>query len=188
MKEFRLLCDQVAKPIYDNDHPLSFSDAEDIIMDTDLNDQRDETLEIELALADRKNKRKIRVLENEISRWNVLVESVLGAKAAEFDGQTLAIITGRYVRFLMRSKEITFGREGHGFVVDVDLSLEGPATKVSRRQGTIKLRSNGDFFVSNDGKRTFFIDGVPLLPGNKTRLSNNCIIEVRSITFILLLL
>lgn len=178
MKEFRLLCDQVVKPIYDSDHPLSFSDAEDIITDTDLMEPRDETLEVELALADRKNKRKIRILENEISRWNVLVESVLGTKNTEFDGQTLATITGRCVRFLMRSKEITFGREGKGSVVDVDLSLEGPAMKISRRQGTIKLRSNGDFFVSNDGKRPFFIDGVPLIPGSKTRLSNNCVMEV----------
>lgn len=181
MREFHLLNDQIVKPLYDSDQPLAFSDAEDIIMDTDLLEQRDEALEMELALADRKNKTKIRILENELHRWNVLVESVLGIKTNEFDGQTLAALTGRFVRFLMRSKEITFGREGKGFVVDVDMSLEGPAMKISRRQGTIKLRSNGDFFVSNEGKRSFFVDGVPLLPGNKTRLSNNCTLEVKSL-------
>ena len=34
----------------------------------------------------------------------------------------------------MRSREITLGRKAAGVNVDVDLSLEGPAWKVSRRQ------------------------------------------------------
>lgn len=71
------------------------------------------------------------------------------------------------------------GRKSDHDKVDVDLLLEGPAHKVSRRQGTIKLRSNGDFFITNEGKRPLFIDGVPLLHGNKTKLNNNCTIEVR---------
>lgn len=62
--------------------------------------------------------------------------------------------------------------------MDVNLSHEGPAHKVSRRQGTIKLRSNGDFFIANEGKRPIFIDGIPLLQGSKTKLNNNCTIEV----------
>lgn len=71
------------------------------------------------------------------------------------------------------------GRKSDHDKVDVDLLLEGPAHKVSRRQGTIKLRSNGDFFITNEGKRPLFIDGLPLLHGNKTKLNNNCTIEVR---------
>lgn len=34
----------------------------------------------------------------------------------------------------MRSREITLGRKASGVNVDVDLSLEGPAWKISRRQ------------------------------------------------------
>lgn len=78
------------------------------------------------------------------------------------------------------------GRKSDHDNVDVDLLLEGPAHKVSRRQGTIKLRSNGDFFITNEGKRPLFIDGVPLLHGNKTKLNNNCTIEVS--VFVLCLL
>lgn len=74
--------------------------------------------------------------------------------------------------------QITLGRKSDHESVDVDLSLEGPACKVSRRQGTIKLRSNGDFFIANEGKRPLFIDGIPLLQGNKSKLNNNCTIEV----------
>lgn len=179
MKQYSLLPDQTVKPIPVEDHTLSFSDAEEMLNDNDLLDHKDEALEIELALADRKNKKEIRHLENELSRWTVLVDSLTGIGfTPEFDNQTLAVLRGRLVRYLMRSKEITFGRSAKDMTVDVDLSLEGPAYKVSRKQGTIKLRSNGDFFISNEGKRAIYIDGMPLLQGNKSRLNNNCVVEV----------
>jgi microspherule protein 1 len=63
----------------------------------------------------------------------------------------------------------------------VDLSLEGPAWKVSRRQGTIRLRNNGDFFLSSEGKRPIFVDSRPILAGNKMKLNNNSVIEVITI-------
>ncbi|XP_030372706.1 microspherule protein 1 [Scaptodrosophila lebanonensis] len=184
LKQYNLLPDQSIRSLQTTDQPLSFSDAEDQIFDHDLHDQHDEALEIELTLADRRNKRDIRLLENELSRWGVLVDSVLGpTTATEFDNQTLACLCGRHVRYLMRSKEITFGRDAKDCVVDVDLSLEGPAAKISRRQGTIKLRSNGDFFIANEGKRAIFIDGTPLLTGSKTRLANNCTVEMSGLRF-----
>lgn len=185
MKQYCLLPDQTVKPLA-NDDLLSFSDAEDTIIDSELIDHKDEALEIELALADRRNKREIRQLENELTRWAVLVDSLTGIGfTPEFDNQTLAVLRGRLVRYLMRSKEITFGRNSKDITVDVDLTLEGPAYKISRKQGTIKLRSNGDFFISNEGKRPLYIDGVPLLQGNKSRLNNNCVVEVCSVQFIL---
>ncbi|KAH8349756.1 hypothetical protein KR084_005643 [Drosophila pseudotakahashii] len=185
LKQYSLLPDQTVKPLYGSDQqPLSFSDAEDQIFEHDLNEPRDEALEMERALADRRNKRDIRLLENELSRWGVLVDSVLSPTAAsEFDNQTLACLCGRHVRYLMRSKEITFGRDAKECVVDVDLGLEGPAAKISRRQGTIKLRSNGDFFIANEGKRAIFIDGTPLLSANKARLAHNCTVEISGLRF-----
>lgn len=50
---------------------------------------------------------------------------------SQFDNQTLGVLQGRLVRYLMRSKEITLGRCTDDNKVDVDLSLEGPAFKVS---------------------------------------------------------
>jgi microspherule protein 1 len=73
--------------------------------------------------------------------------------------------------------QITVGRSTHDHTVDVDLSLEGPAWKVSRRQGTIRLRNNGDFFLSSEGKRAIYVDGRPILAGNKYRLNNNSVVE-----------
>ncbi|KXJ68971.1 hypothetical protein RP20_CCG000783 [Aedes albopictus] len=188
MKQFSLLPDQSVQSLPKSDNILSFSDAEDLINDSELMDQKDDTLEIELGLADRKIKKEIRNLENELSRWNVLVDSLTGIGfSPDFDNQTLAVLRGRLVRFLMRSREIIFGRSTKDTVVDVDFSLEGPAYKVSRKQGTIKLRSNGDFFITNEGKRPLYIDGTPLMYGNKTRLNNNCVIEISNLRFIFLI-
>uniref|UniRef100_A0A336K5A8 CSON008454 protein n=1 Tax=Culicoides sonorensis TaxID=179676 RepID=A0A336K5A8_CULSO len=191
LKQYSLLPDQTVQPLPKADQILSFSDAEEQINDNELGDHRDEPLEQELYLADRRSKMEIRHLENELGRWAVLVDSLTVSGSPlitpEFDNQTLAVLRGRLVRYLMRSREITFGRQTKENSVDVDLALEGIADKVSRKQGTIKLRSNGDFFVSNDGKHTIFIDGQPILPNHKARLNNNSVLEVADLRFVFLI-
>lgn len=179
MKQYFLLPDQVIKVPGKDGAVLSFSDNEELLNDAELAEPKDEALDVEMNLVDRRNKREIRQLENELGRWNVLVDSMTGMGfPPEFDRQTLAVLRGRLVRYLMRSREITIGRSTKDSTVDVDLGLEGPAIKVSRKQGTIKLRSNADFFLTNEGKRPIYVDGVALLKGFKTRLSHNCAIEV----------
>ena len=79
--------------------------------------------------------------------------------------------------------QITLGRATKDNPIDVDLSLEGPAWKISRRQGVIKLRHNADFFIANEGKRPIYIEGKPLMTGNKQRLNNNSVVEVIKIFF-----
>ncbi|XP_068142027.1 microspherule protein 1-like [Drosophila tropicalis] len=182
LKQYYLLPDQSVKPL-DGTEPLTFSEAEEELLDNDLQDPYDEAVDIELELEDRRIKREIRLLENELFRWGILAAS---SSSSNFDSQSLACLCGRNVRFLMRSKEISFGRDTKNHVVDVDLSLEGPAAKISRRQGIIKLRSNGDFFIANEGKRAILIDGNPLLTGQKTRLANNSTVEVCGLRFIFL--
>ena len=44
----------------------------------------------------------------------------------------------------------------------MDLKLEGPAWKISRKQGVIKLRNTGEFYIANEGKRCIFVDGKPV--------------------------
>jgi microspherule protein 1 len=165
MRQYSLLADQTIPALTSPEGLPSFSDFEDTINDNELLlEHKDEQLDIEMTLSDRKSKREIRTIENELSRWSVLLENVTGIGISpEFDNQTLAILRGRAVRYLMRSREITFGRNSNDGVVDVNLSLEGAAHKVSRKQGTIKLRSNGDFFIVNEGKRPIFIDGAPVI-------------------------
>lgn len=186
MKQYHLLPDQTVQSLPRGEHVLNFSDAEELINDAELGETQDEALEQELAVADRHAKKEIRHLENELGRWQVLVDSVTGISPPDFDNQTLAVLRGRLVRYLMRSREITVGRTTHDHTVDVDLSLEGPAWKVSRRQGTIRLRNNGDFFLSSEGKRAIYVDGRPILAGNKYRLNNNSVVEIAGLRFIFL--
>ncbi|XP_046979567.1 microspherule protein 1 isoform X2 [Schistocerca americana] len=186
MKQYHLLPDQTVQAVPRGEHVLNFSDAEDLIQDGDLGDPPDEAVEFELARSDRLIKKEIRSLENEMGNWQVLVDSVTGISPPDFDNQTLAVLRGRLVRYLMRSREITMGRTTKDSSVDVDLSLEGPAWKISRRQGTIRLRNNGDFFLSSEGKRPIYVDGRPILAGNKYRLNNNSVIEIAGLRFIFL--
>ncbi|NWI17845.1 MCRS1 protein, partial [Crypturellus soui] len=73
--------------------------------------------------------------------------------------------------------QITLGRATKDNQIDVDLALEGPAWKISRKQGIIKLKNNGDFFIANEGRRPIYIDGRPVLGGNKWKLNNNSVVE-----------
>ncbi|XP_060067337.1 microspherule protein 1-like [Ylistrum balloti] len=187
MKQYHLLPDQSVQPMPRGDHVLNFSDAEDMMNDEDVRDPKDETLEQELNVSDRRNKKEIRHLEQELPKWQVLVDSVTGISPPDFDNQTLAVLRGRLVRYLMRSREITLGRATKDNQIDVDLSLEGPAWKISRRQGIIKLRNNGDFFIANEGKRPIYIDGRPVLVGNKQKLCNNSVVEISCLRFIFLI-
>lgn len=187
LKQYHLLPDQSVQPIPRGDHVLNFSDAEEMMNDEDLREPKDDVLEQELSVSDRRNKNEIRHLEQELPKWQVLVDSVTGISPQDFDNQTLAVLRGRLVRYLMRSKEITLGRATKDNQIDVDLSLEGPAWKISRRQGIIKLRSNGDFFLANEGKRPFYVDGKAILAGNKQKLNNNSVVEISSLRFIFLI-
>jgi microspherule protein 1 len=62
--------------------------------------------------------------------------------------------------------------------VDVDLKLEGPAWKISRRQATIRLRNSGDFVIGCDGKKCLYVDGKPIVAGCRGRLNHNSVVEV----------
>nr|XP_025976418.1 LOW QUALITY PROTEIN: microspherule protein 1 [Dromaius novaehollandiae] len=187
MKQYYLLDDQTVQPLPKGDQVLNFSDAEDMLDDNKLKDVRDEVLEHELTVADRRQKREIRQLEQELHKWQVLVDSITGMSSPDFDSQTLAVLRGRMVRYLMRSREITLGRATKDNQIDVDLALEGPAWKISRKQGVIKLKNNGDFFIANEGRRPIYIDGRPVLGGNKWKLNNNSVVEIASLRFVFLI-
>ena len=121
------------------------------MVDSELLDVPDTQLNTEMMVVDRVAKREIRRLEAEVSKWQIVVEQVTGQSAA--DNQTLAVLRGRQVRYLMRSREISVGLATEDLTVDVDLSLEGPATKVSRKAAITKLTNNVEFHLANEGKR-----------------------------------
>lgn len=187
LKQYTLLPDQSVQPLPRDNHILNFLDAEANINDSELYEPKDEYINHELAAADRKAKKEIRHLEAEIQKWQVLVDKVRGDNPPDFDNQTLAVLRGRLVRYLMRSKEITLGRTTKDHAVDVDLKLEGPAWKISRKQGIIKLRNTGDFYIANEGKRNIFVDGSPIRRGSSVKLANNSVLEIAGLKFVFLI-
>jgi len=82
--------------------------------------------------------------------------------------------------------KITLGRSTKDNQIDVDLALEGPAWKISRRQGVIRLKKNGEFSIVNEGKRPIYVDGRAVLAGCRDVLRNNSVIEVSIIIIFLL--
>lgn len=65
-----------------------------------MNNNNDEYLHF------RKIKKEIKVLEDELPRAQVLVFPMTGINPVEFEPQTLAVLRGRLVRYLMRSREV----------------------------------------------------------------------------------
>eukprot|EP00123_Amoebidium_parasiticum_P010461 comp20119_c0_seq1/m.24830 comp20119_c0_seq1/g.24830 ORF comp20119_c0_seq1/g.24830 comp20119_c0_seq1/m.24830 type:complete len:367 (-) comp20119_c0_seq1:402-1502(-) len=131
---------------------------------------------MELLGCDRLDKRKMRKLEEEVAAWAWPQGTpiVPGAGTLAFDMHTLAVLRGVKMRYLMRAQEVVLGRAG----ADVDLSEEGPVHKVSRRQGILKLKSNCEFYLKNIGKRPIYVNGKPLVNGERVQLNNYAIIEI----------
>lgn len=150
---------------------------------------RDDPVHQELMINARRGKREIRKLENEIPKWQALVDSMRGTSQSDFDdsNSNLAVLRGRHMRYLMILRQITFGRCTKNSIVDVDLSLEGPAKKISRRQGMIELQTDGKFIIVNTGKRPFYVDSQPVLRnGNCTVIHNNSVVEIDGLRFVFL--
>lgn len=65
------------------------------------------TVEIFFFNLHRKVKKEMKVLEDELPRAQVLVFPMTGINPVEFEPQTLAVLRGRLVRYLMRSREVS---------------------------------------------------------------------------------
>lgn len=144
----------------------------------------------ELMINARRVKKEIRKLENELPKWQALVDSIKGMPQSDFDScnVNLAVLRGRHMRYLMLLEQITFGRSTKHVKVDVDLSLEGPASKISRKQGMIELQPNGEFIIVNTGKRPFFVDSQPVLGnGHCIQIHNNAVVEISGLRFVFLI-
>lgn len=194
LRHYQLLNDQTLQPLPRHESVVSFSEIESAVREEIFIEQRSkspipppsDTVNQEIIHNIRKNMLEIRMLENEIPKYQTLLDSITGIAPNDFDSQTYAVLRGRLVRYLMRSKEITIGRSTKDYIVDVDLSLEGPSTKISRLQALICLQPTGEFIMYNSGKRPIYIDSKPLLPNSPLRINHNSLIEFASLKFIFL--
>ncbi|EDV21072.1 uncharacterized protein TRIADDRAFT_30763, partial [Trichoplax adhaerens] len=188
MRQYRLLPDQLVE-LSGKRETISFSDVERELDDEELTENRDEILDNEIAIAHRKSKLQIKKLETELPKWQEILDKIYDddTPTFDFDSDTLAVLRGRLVRYFIRKKEVTFGRAATDGDIDIDLSIEGPAWKVSRLHGYIKLKPDGTFHVKNEGRRPVYIDGKPVTTGSRSTLPNNCTFEVCGLKFIFLI-
>ena len=101
LKFHSLLPEQTVRPMPKPDSGqqiLDFLDGEELLLDSDLQEQEDTNLNKELMGAERNAKHEIRRMEAEVAKWQVLVDQVSGSTTSEFDNQTLAVLRGRLVR------------------------------------------------------------------------------------------
>lgn len=123
--------------------------------------------------------KKARV-EEEARRWTALVESKVANGIVISDHQpiypTLATLTGRRSRFLIKCKNVTFGRAVQKFAPDIDLSREGEASRISRHHGKISLADNGVFWLTNLSRHPVLVDGSPVLKDQKYQLADKSIV------------
>jgi hypothetical protein len=90
----------------------------------------------------------------------------------------VGVLQGLNATFYLKKRETAVGRSTEDQRVDVDLSEEGNATKVSRQQAFVKLRWNGEFCLRNVGRRPVWINGVAVESGRRARLASHALIEV----------
>lgn len=160
----------------DDDVPY-FSDIEAMILEMDLDpyDQDPNSVKKDPSYQFDETKRTIIRLEQ-------------GARSclqrAMTSQEALAILYGRHLRHYIRKPEVLLGRSTDDIDVDIDLSKEGRANKISRRQAIIKMEADGSFLLKNLGKSSVSVNGVEIASGQLLNLSTNCLIEIRGMSFV----
>ena len=129
----------------------------------------------ESMLNDRHAKTAIRKLENELPGWQELLQL---PDIPVFEPGVMAILKGRVVQYMMRTNVATLGRNSTTSQVTFDLSLEGPAYKISRTQATIRMSPDKVLTIQNEGRRPMYVGGNVIVSGESSTLNHNQVIEV----------
>tara|TARA_B100001996_G_C18471156_1_gene520026 strand:- start:294 stop:770 length:477 start_codon:yes stop_codon:yes gene_type:complete len=136
-----------------------------------MSDEREAgtTSEDEDGPAKRTALRKIEKLERSAQAAAARLATAKGA---------LAELVGMNATFVIDDRECVIGRSTEDLKVDVDLSLEGRAMKISRQQAFLKLRWNGEFALRNVGHRPIWCNNTPLSTGQRCILRPHTLLEI----------
>ncbi|RWS29959.1 microspherule protein 1-like protein [Leptotrombidium deliense] len=192
LHRFKLLEDQSGKSFRDDFH---FSDNEEELMASinvtnNCKPESKQNIKMEVSLKQerlklyRNNIAQVKRVENEIAKYQLVMDTIVSPNT-DFEEGVMAILRGRIVKYLLLSREVTIGRCTSDLKVDIDLSIEGPSMKISRRQGVIHFIDKS-FFITNTGKRPIYVNSVPLLKSSTTQLLNNYLLEVAGLKFVFL--
>lgn len=160
----------------DDDVP-SFSDVETMILEMDL-DPHDQDLNTTWQ--------ESKYQSEDFRRTTIRLEQSVrsGLQRDLMHRGAFAILFGRHLRHYIRKTEVILGRSTDDTEVDIDLRKEGRANKISRRQASIKMESDGSFCLKNLGKCSISVNGNSVDTGQYLTLSGSCVIEIREMSFL----
>ncbi|CAL8084341.1 unnamed protein product [Calicophoron daubneyi] len=151
--------------------------------DTDFDFQR----RLEIYRRRRRLWARLRRTAEEAKRWTRLVEIRAASGLEITDSQpiypALAAFTGSRTRFLIKEKEVTFGRSSFVYKPHIDLSCEGDTSRVSRCHGRIRLLADGTFWLANFSQHPVFVDGNPVLTDEEIELKDLATVIIAHLIF-----
>ncbi|UPR03587.1 FHA domain-containing protein [Chloropicon primus] len=98
----------------------------------------------------------------------------------------LACLVGKNSAYFLSRPEMSVGRNTKHQLVDVDLSLEGNCSKVSRQQGIIKMLPDGSFHFQNFGQRKVRVDNKVVPTKRRAALQNGSFLDFGGLRFLFL--
>ncbi|XP_042047524.1 uncharacterized protein LOC121793558 isoform X1 [Salvia splendens] len=154
-----------------------FSDVEAMILDMDLSQD-----EFDLYT----NPEVQRFQLEETKRTIIRLEQAADAftHRAIVSQFAFAVLYGRFSRHWIKKTEVLLGRATDEVKVDIDLGREKNGGKISRRQATMKMDTNGTFHLKNLGRTPIYVNGKDVASGQSLGLTSGCLIEVRGLAFV----
>ncbi|CAN4083367.1 unnamed protein product [Withania somnifera] len=167
---------EVEDPQSDDDVPY-FSDVEAMILEMDL-DPHDQDIYA--------TRQESRYQSEDFRRTTIRLEQCVrsGMQRDMTLRGAFAVLYGRHMRHYIRKTEVILGRSTDDVEVDVDLRKEGRANKISRRQASIKIESDGSFCLKNLGRCSIAVNGKSVDTGQYLTLTCSCVIEIREMSFV----
>ncbi|KAK4368102.1 hypothetical protein RND71_011894 [Anisodus tanguticus] len=167
---------EVEDPQSDDDVPY-FSDVEAMILQMDL-DPHDQDSHA--------TRQESKYQSEDFRRATIRLEQCIrsGLQRDMTPRGAFAILYGRHLRHYIWKTEVILGRSTDDVEVDIDLRKEGRANKISRRQASIKMESDGSFCLKNLGRCPIAVNGKSVDTGQYLTLSCSCVIEIRDMSFV----
>ncbi|KAK9797065.1 hypothetical protein WJX73_000932 [Symbiochloris irregularis] len=131
---------------------------------------------------------KFRSHMQEVSR---LEQAAAAAGAREMDREgALAVLLSHAVQYTICRSAASVGRNTGSCgpnQVDVDLTLAGCAKRVSRKQATLALGTDGQFMLRNVGRRAFFVNSRMVNQNQEAPLSHLSHLDIGGLQLLFLI-
>jgi hypothetical protein len=107
------------------------------------------------------------------------------ARKARRLGSTCVVSGPRNCWHLNKQLAIVGRRPQDGAPVDIDLSHEGDASRVSRQHAVLEHRPDGALHVRNHGRKPIIIDGTEVNRNERSRITAVSLVEVAGIPLLI---